>query len=174
MRKTIFAVALLTAVPLAGTTIACNSVWWQNFQDNPIQQVQSFEQMVQVVLNNVQVAWAFVQPFLPQASAAQITQQYQNAVFAVNHALVVLNDAVQTELSVRNPSPDFSKLMVAVTDAISQVIAIIDQYKSSVPADAGAVPVPTLDGGVAAAKSALTVPGLEDARSSLTALKHYP
>jgi hypothetical protein len=144
MRKTIIVAAIVAAVP-AVTITGCGSSWWTNFVDDPVQQVQTFEQGVQVALNDAAIAWSVIQPFLPASSAAQITQQYNNAVFAVNHALQVLSDAVTAAVAAETPNPDFSTLMTAVTDAVSQVLAIIQQYvqpAAPVVADSGAPAVP--------------------------------
>jgi hypothetical protein len=172
MRKIILALAIGAAVPvMGGATLSCSSTWWSNFQSNPIAQVQAFEQGVQVVLNDAQVAWVFVQPFLPADKAAVITQQYENAVFAVNHALQVLNDAVNAAIAAQQPNPDFSALMAAVTDAVGAVLAVIQQYMTNPPA-----PPPVADGGaaVAAVKGPGTVPAFADAQSGLANLvKNY-
>jgi hypothetical protein len=171
MRKTVLALALMASVPVLGATTACSSTWWQEFQANPVAQVQAFEQGVQVVLNDAQIAWTFVQPFLPAAQAGAITAQYQNAVFAVNHALQVLNDAVTAAVAAQQSNPNFTALMAAVTDAIGQVLAIIQQYTA--PTGDGGAPV--LDGGappaaVASAKAPLT-PAFADAQAGLASLQ---
>ncbi len=127
--------------------VACGSAWWTNFTQNPVAQVQQFEQGVQVALNDAQIAWVFVQPFIPANALPTVTQQYNNAVFAVNHALQVLNDAVNTAVNLQQSNPDFTALMTAVTDAVTSVLAIIQQYIHPAPAaDAAAAPA----GGAAA------------------------
>src|SRR5271168_4737949 len=128
MRKTLLALALLTSVPLMGATAACGSAWWQSFQSNPEAQVQAFESGVQIVLSNAQLAWGIAQPFPPTATAAAIQTQFTKAIFDVNHALSVLNDAVQVAVNAQNANPNFTTLMAAVTDAVANVIAIVDQY----------------------------------------------
>ncbi len=174
MRKSIIVAALVAAVPVMGVTVAgCNSAWWQNFQNDPVQQVQTFEAGVQVVLNDAQIAWTIVQPLLPPAQSAQITQQYENAVFAVNHALQVLNDAVSAAIAAQQPNPDFSALMTAVTDAVGQVLAIIHQYMQPA-ADAGAPPAPVADAGAPPApqlKMPASLPAYDEAVSTLDKLK---
>jgi hypothetical protein len=179
MRKTIIAAAIAVALPLAGgSLVACNSTWWQNFQSDPVQQVQTFEQSAQVVLSDAQVAWTLVQPFLPAANAAQINQQFQNAVAAVNHALVALNDGVQAAVEAQQSNPNFSALMSAVTDAIAQVLAIVHEYTQPTPApvaDGGApAPAPATDGGAAPAAGAKLAPpssAFSDAQSGLASIK---
>ena len=137
MKKLIIGTAFLAAAATMGA--GCNSAWWQSFVSNPVLQVQTFEQGVQVVLNEAQLAWAVVLPLLPAANVAAITQQYENALFAVNHAVKVLNDAVTAAVSAQTSNPNFSALMAAVTDAIGQVLAIVNQYNTNSPIDAGAI-----------------------------------
>lgn len=165
-----FMTTTATVVPaaLGAALVGCNSQWWQNVINDPSAAVTAFEQGVQVALNDAAVAWAVVQPFLPPVSAAQITQQYHNAVFAVNHALVVLNDAVDAAIAAHQTTPDFSVLMAAVTDAVAQVLAIIQQYSSNssstAPTDGGVAPV-----GGAAGKP--MNPALYEAQAQLSKLK---
>jgi hypothetical protein len=158
------------AVAAAATMGAgCNSAWWQALESNPVLQVQTFEQGVQVVLNEAQVAWtADVQPLLPAASAAAITQQFENALFAANHALQVLNDAVATAVTAQTSSPSFTVIETAITDAISQVLAIVNQYETNQPIDAGAI-LATSKAGTAPVGHAS--PALADAYSGLAKLK---
>ena len=172
MRKSFIALALVASVPLLGATVSCGSAWWANFESNPEAQVTAFEQGVQVVLNDAQLAWSIVQSFLPTATAASINTQFTNAVFAVNHALAALNDAVQVAVAAQNATPNFTTLMAAVTDAVGQVIAIIDQYTNT--------PVVIMDGGLAPASGTANTgkapmnPALADAHTGLASLKaHY-
>ena len=166
LRRTI----IIAAMPLVmgASAIGCSSSWWQNFISDPAAQVQTFEAGVQVVLSQAQVAWTIVQPFLPAASAATITQQYENAVYAVNGALQVLNDAVTAAIAAQQPTPDFSGLMTAVTNAITTVIGIVQQYVGNAPV--------VVDGGAAApaapAKVPTAVPALTAAQAGLASLQH--
>lgn len=171
MRRIAVAAALMLSVPALGATVACSSTWLQNFQNNPVEQIQVFESGVHTALASAQVAWSFVQPFLPAASAAAITQQYENAVFAVTHALTVLDDGVTAALAAQQTNPDFTALTAAVTNAVAQVIAIIDQYKGVVPPDGGVIAVPDAGSSAPGSAAVVTLPGLEDARTRLTALK---
>jgi hypothetical protein len=132
----------------------CNSAWWQNFLNNPMAQVQTFEQGVQVALNAAQSAWAFILPLIPASAQAQATTQYNNAVSAVNHALQVLNDGVAAAVAAKQATFDATQFMQAVSDAVAQIIAIIDQYKSS------ATPAPVA--GKMAAPTAPVIPGYAD------------
>jgi hypothetical protein len=166
MKKIIFGAVLLATSATMGA--GCDSAWWQAFESNPILQVQTFEQGVQVVMNEAQLAWAVALPLIPTTSVAVVTQQYQNAVFAVNHALQVLNDAVTAAVAAKQPTPNFAALMTAITDAITQVLAIVNQYNTNQPIDAGTI-LATASGGAGSAVKGN--PALADAYAGLANLK---
>ena len=134
---------------------ACNSAWWQNFTNNPVAEVQAFEQSVQVVLNIAEASWATIEPFLPANVQAQAQAAYSAAVVVVNKAIVALNDAVQAAIAAQGPAPDFTAVMQAVSDAIAQVVAIINQFKTQVP--------PTGPAHVA---------GIDDLNNAITSMHH--
>ena len=165
---TVLALAFLAAAPLTAVTTAGGSAWWQQFESNPEAQVQAFETGVQLVLSDAQIAWGIAQPFIPASSLQTVTTQYNNAVFAVNHAISVLNDAVTVAVNAQNATPNFTTLMAAVTDAVANVIAIVDQYTNTpVVSDAG---VPA----TANSSKAPMSPALADAHTGLASLKvHY-
>lgn len=169
MRKTVLAVILAASIPVMGATAACNSAWWQNFESNPVANVQAFESGVQIVLSDVQIAWGVALPFIPASAVAQVTTQYNNAVFAVNHALTLLNDAVNAAVVAQTSNPNFTALMADVTNAIAQVVAVVDQYTTNAPivADGGA---PMAAAAVASGKAPYT-PALADAHAILGNLK---
>lgn len=161
--------AAAVGIGAAISTVGCGSSWWANFTNDPARQVQTFEQGVQLVLNDTQIAWTVIQPLLPADKAAAITQQYENGVFAVNHALTVLNDAVTAAVAAQQPNPDFTALMTAVTDAVGQVLAIIHQYMQPVTPPAP----PVADAGPPATqlKGPMQIPAYDDAMAGLTQLK---
>jgi hypothetical protein len=167
MRQYIIAAVVATGVAVVGSSLSGCTSWWKQFESNPVAEVQSFEQGVQIVLNDAQLAWTIVQPYLPPATAAAINAQFVKAVADVNHALSVLNDAVQVAVAAQTSNPDFSTMMAAVTDAIAQVLAIIDQYTN--------LPI-VMDGGAAVAANngkAPMSPMLADAHAGLASLKAH-
>ena len=123
-------VGMLVLLVASAASAGCAEVstWWQNFQSNPVAQVTTFEQGAQVALSGAQVAFNLLLPRLAPADQAQATTDFNNAVATVNHSLVVLNDAVTAAADAKQANPDFSGAMTAVTDAVNQVIAIVDQY----------------------------------------------
>lgn len=156
MRKTFVTFALACAVGAGAIAdTGCNSAWWQNFKNDPVEQVQTFEATIQVAVSAAELAWPAIVQAIPPASQAQANLQFQNAVTAVNHGLQALNDAVNAAVAAQQPNPDFSALMQAISDAVNQVIAIVDLYSQQPAApDAGPPPPPPAsDAGPAPAPS---------------------
>lgn len=111
--------------------VGCGGSWWQNWKNNPVAQVQTFEQSARTVLAIADVSWNSVKPYLPAEVLIKAQPRYDQAVLAVNKALVLLDDAVQVAVETQNPHPDFSKLIAAVSDAVTQVVAIINEFKTT-------------------------------------------
>lgn len=133
--KQLTCVLMLALAVTAGSSVGCAAAtaWWQNFESNPVAQVQSLEQTVQVTLSSAQVAFAVILPLLPAASQAQAQADFANAVVSVNHTLQALNDAVQAAVAAQTPNPDFTTVIAAVESAIQQIVAIVDQYTAKLP-----------------------------------------
>ncbi len=148
MRKTIASLSVVVALGAGAATLpGCASAWWQNIVNNPVESVQQFEAAINVAVSAAQLAWPAILPAIPAASQAQAQQQFSNAVAAVNHALQALNDGVNAAVAAQQSNPDFTALMQAVSDAVVQVVAIVDEYSGTQPApapvaDAGAPPAP--------------------------------
>jgi hypothetical protein len=162
-------VTSLSAV-LAFGTVGCSSPWWQQITSNPAAAVQQFEAAAQVAIDGAQIAWATLKPLLPPATAQAIDGQFLKAVSSVNHALQVLNDAVAAAEAAKQANPDFMTLMQAVSDAVGQVIAIVQTYVTLPPlaADAGTP-------GVSAPKLIVAdaCPGYADLLSAHASMKRF-
>lgn len=159
MRKYVLAALLgIASVSVAG----CNSAWWQNFANDPVQGVQTFESAIQVSITGAQLAWPAIVASLPPANQAEATKQFTLAISAVNHALQVLNDGVTAAVNLKSPSPNFNTLMQTVSDAVAQVIAVVDQFKTqrTVSVTPGATPP-------------APPPGYEDMKASYASLKSF-
>ena len=131
--------SLVLALVLAATPVAvagCNSAWWQNIQNNPVAAVDAFEKDVNIGLSIAAISWNSIKVYLPADQAVKAQLRYDQAVFAVNKSLALLNDGVQAAVDAKNPNPDFTKLIADVSDALAQVIAIIDEFKASAPTPA--------------------------------------
>lgn len=163
MRKIILGAALVLG--LGGGIAGCTS-WWQAFQANPVAQIQTIEQDAQIVINGVELAWSVIEPFLPAAIVQPINTQFANAVAAINHNVQLLSQAVAADVAAKQAAPDFTTLIAAVSDAVQQVLSLLSQYQSQIPAlaDAG---IPTLpDGSISLGRisgAPTSLAGLDDA-----------
>jgi hypothetical protein len=131
MRKTLVALSVAT---LAATTLpGCAAVtqWWQSFENDPVAQVQTFEAATQVAINAAELAWPAILPTIPAANQAQAVLQFNNAVTAIDDAEQALNDGVNVAVIAKTSNPNFTALMQAVSDAVSQVTAIVDLYSGT-------------------------------------------
>lgn len=152
-------VALGLAVALTVVPSGCGNTWWANFQNDPVAQVQAFEQSAHIALSLADGAWNTVKGFLPPTTLAEAQPKYDLAVVAVNKALLVLNDAVQVDVEAKNPNPDYSKLIQAVSDAVAQVAAVVNEFKTPPATVApGAMP--------------MKVQGLDTLEQAVVSMKH--
>lgn len=134
-----FASIVLMMLVVVVSTTGCGSTWWQDFKSNPVAKVQVFETTVQSAMSIADVTWNSVKVYLPPDVSMRAQAKYDVAVVAVNHAIGLLNDAVQVAAETQNTTPDFSKLIQAVSDAVTQVIGVINEFKGmAAPAQLGA------------------------------------
>lgn len=159
MKRLLFVLALLSTVTLC-SGCAQFQQWWQNFQQDPVAQVQTFETDAQLVVSSLEVAWETIKIFLPPAIIPQAQQQFDNAIASFNHALAALQDAVQAAVDAKNNAPDFSKAIADINSAVQEIVAIVNTYKTQQVQPAGA------------AKLA-DPPGLADAIARANQLKHF-
>ncbi len=149
MRKTFASFTLVAALGLGAAALpGCNSAWWQNITSNPVEAVQEFEAGINVAVSAAQLAWPAILQAIPAANQAQAQQQFTNALSSVNHAMQLLNDGVNAAVAAQTSNPNFTALMQAVSDAVAQVVAIVDTYTGTQPAPA---PTPAVDAGPAVA-----------------------
>ena len=159
MRKIITIVAI--GLGVAGMTgCVALSNWWDELSTNPAAAIQQFESVEQNVLADVAIAWTFAQAVIPASALPAVTDAYNTALLAINHAVGVLNAAVQAAADAKQPNPNFNALIGDVISAVGSIIAIVDQFGGHV---------------VAPGETALghQVPGLADAHSGLQAMKHF-
>jgi hypothetical protein len=162
MKKLLLTLTLFATLVL-GSGCATLQNWWDQFKSNPVEYVQTFEQGVQVAISDATIAFQIIVQYLPANVQVQAQTDFDNAVVSVNHALTALSDAVQAAMDAQQPNPDFTALITAVTSAVQQVIAIINQYTNAPPAPPSAIaalpPRPT------------SPPGLADAQAILSSLQ---
>jgi hypothetical protein len=157
MKKLLLILMLISTLGVTGC--AALTSWWNNFKQDPVAQVQVFEQGVSVAISDATIAFQVIKNYLPANVQVQAQTDFDNAVVSVNHAMSALNDAVQAAVAAGTASPDFTALITDVTNAVAQVIAIVDQYTSAPPAPPSATaafgPRPAVPPGLAEAKAGL-------------------
>lgn len=159
MKKNLSIILALTSLLAITPGCAAANTWWQQFQSNPVAQVQTFEQGVQIALSSASVAWGVVLPLLPLASQAKAQADYNNAVVSVNHGLQALNDAVQAAVDAKTSNPDFSAAIAQIQAAVTQVLDIVNQYTALAPPSVSALSHP--------------VPGIVEAKAAVQSLTRF-
>ena len=163
-KKNIVLVVVALAFASSVSGLGCTSTWWQSFLNNPIEQTQVFEQSVQTALSTADFVWAGVVSILPADMQVKAQVEYTKVRLSVNKALVALADAVQAAVIAKSPAPDFGALITVVSDAVGQILAIIDQYK--------AVPTPIAYRNVARPEVPVGYDDLQTAVQSMRRIGH--
>jgi hypothetical protein len=127
--KTILARAALLALPFGAlaTLPACNPQT-QQWITNATVTAQEVETTANTVLADAQVAWPVVYALIPAAQQAGAQQSFTTALKASNRAVLLLADAIAAAQAANQSNPDFTTAIQAVSDAIAQVIAIVNQF----------------------------------------------
>ena len=159
-RLAVLVLALTVTFTAVGCT-GCNSSWWQNFVNNPVAAVQSFDAAAENALTLAQTAWSTISPLLPANVLVTVQAKFTQAMVAARAALSTLEDAVQVAIDTQNPSPNFQSLMQAVSDAIVQVESIVTDFQNP-PASATAGAVTT----------AGPVAGVKELTAAVATMKH--
>jgi hypothetical protein len=163
MKKMFLALAIVSAIAaLPGCAAA--TAWFDQFQTNPLASVQLAEQTAQVAISDATIAFSVVKNFLPVADQAKAQTDFNEAVVTANHALQVLNDAVTAAADAKESNPDFTGAIAAVEAAVTQIVAIVEQYKAVAPAPASVS---------ALGPRPESVPGLAQAEDSVKSLHRF-
>ena len=109
-------------------TPGCNSAWWQNFRNDPVQQVEVTISWAHTTLSVATVTFNAIVSELPADKAVVARQEFDKAVLAVNHSLAALQDAVRVAAEVQDAHPDFSLIVSSLLDAVKEIQAVIDTY----------------------------------------------
>jgi hypothetical protein len=97
---------------------------------------EAVAQTAAVVVSDAQVVWPVVYALIPAAQQPAAQAAFNAGLFAANHAILALNDAVQAAVAVNTPNPNFSALIAAISDAVSQVVSIVQNFEGQAPAAA--------------------------------------
>ncbi len=170
MRKLIVAGALVATL---GGAAGCATLasWWQEFENNPAEQAQVISQEAQVALNGAQLAWNSILPLIPQAAQAAANALFINLMASANHAVTALLDALTAAADSQTSNPNFAAAISAVSAAVDQVLAIINQYTGAgTTVDGGA---PTAAPGGVVVKYTGPIPGYADLVDASQKLHRY-
>jgi len=125
MRK--FLAGLMLAIMLT-TSMGC-ATWWANFKANPAAQVAAVVDTIHTIVNIADIVFGTIKPQIPQADQADAQAAFDKAVLAVNHAVGVLQAAVQTAVD-QGQGLDISKLFADATKAADELQALIDALRA--------------------------------------------
>ena len=133
IRHLIVALALVLVVPATGAAVSgCTQ---PVFPSNVIAGAQAAAQTAQTVVTGAQAVWPIILAALPADKQAVAQDDFNKAVFAANHAILALNDAVQAAI-LANTTPDFTAVISQVADAVAQVVTIVQSFQSAAPPSA--------------------------------------
>jgi|GEM_PF-2200347 len=90
-------------------------------------------QTATAVVADAQAAWPIVKALLPPADQAAAEDAFDKAVFTANHAILVLNDAIAAAIAANNPSPNLGQLLASLSDAVAQVVAVVQEFQGKAP-----------------------------------------
>jgi hypothetical protein len=129
-----------------------------------ISQAEVAAQTATTVVADAQAAWPIVKALLPPADQAPAQDAFDKTVFTANHAILVLNDAIGAAIAANNPTPDLSKLLSALSDAVAQVLEVVKEFTSKAPAatakmrvaPSGVDVISDMEGGVAKLRAAVS------------------
>jgi hypothetical protein len=98
---------------------------------NAIAAAQTAIDMAQTIVSDAQAVWPVVYASLPAAQQASTQDAFNKAIFAANHAILALEDAEQAAVAANVSNPDFTAILSQVSDAVGQVITIVQGLQVS-------------------------------------------
>jgi hypothetical protein len=105
----------------------------------PVQVATTVETTAQIAISAAQTTWNFILPSLPAASQVADNALFTKGLAAANDALGVLNAAIVAYQNATGPAPNWSALIATLSTAVNDVVAIIDQFKTSTTPASGAL-----------------------------------
>jgi len=127
----VFSVLAFACVVPAGLT-ACTQQ--PVFPTSAIAAAETAAQTATTVVNDAQAAWPIVKSFLPLVDQDAAQDAFDKGVFAVNHSILALDDAIGAAIKANIPNPDFSALLSSLGDAVSQIVAVVQEFQVKAPA----------------------------------------
>lgn len=128
MRNAIVVLMLLILPVTAGVSLSACSNLSPVVATNAISAAQAAAQTATTLISDAQVAWPTVKALIPADKQAAAQDAFDKAVFAANHAVLALNDAITAAIAAKNPTFDFTALLSALGDAAMQVTAVLQAF----------------------------------------------
>ena len=115
----------LAVVLTAATLIGCTP---PVVPTNAIQAAQEAAQTAVVVVADAEVVWPIVYAAIPAANQAAAQAAYNEGLFAANHAILALNDAIAAAVAANTPNPDFTAVIEQLSAAVGQIVSIVQSF----------------------------------------------
>lgn len=128
-------VAIVTTISILppAATIGCNQ---PVVPTNAIATAEEAAQTAAVVVADAQVVWPIVYAVIPAANQAAAQTAFNEGLFTANHAILALDDAISAAIAANTPNPDFTAVISQLSDAVGQIVQIVQSFMTSTPAPA--------------------------------------
>lgn len=98
-----------------------------------VQAALVFETGTQIAVSTAQEVWPGIVTLLPVAQQGAANTAFQDAVVSTNDADAALNDVVIIDEQANSPTPNLATLTQAVSDALDQLLNVVNQFKGDNP-----------------------------------------
>ena len=133
VRHLVIALALAVVPPAAGAAmIGCNP---PVVPTNAIAAAEVVAETAATIVADAQAVWPIVLAAIPAAQQPAAQDAFNKAVFAANHAILVLDDAIQVAIAANTPNPDFTAIISQVADAVAQIVSIVQSFHGPMTAE---------------------------------------
>jgi hypothetical protein len=129
----VIAVALALAPPAAG--VAATGCTPPAVPTNVIAAAEVVVETATTVIADAQAVWPIVLAAVPAAQQPAAQDAFNKAVFAANHAVLALDDAIQVAIAADLSHPDFTAIIGQVADAVAQVVSIVQSFHGPLTAE---------------------------------------
>jgi hypothetical protein len=126
LRAALLACLTIAAPVAAGAVQGCTP---PVVPTNAIAVAEVAAQTAATVVSDAQAVWPILYAAIPAAQQPAAQDAFDKAVFAANHAVLALNDAIQAAIAANNPNPSFTTIIATLGDAVGQVVAIVQNFQ---------------------------------------------
>jgi hypothetical protein len=136
--------ALVTVLTCLSTAVVgCNQPL---VPTNAIASAEAASQTAAAVVADAQVVWPIIYAAIPAANQAAAQTAYSEGLFTANHAILALNDAIAAAIAANTPSPNFTAVIGQLSDAVAQIVSIVQSFMTTAPSPTVAAHVRTSAG----------------------------